>query len=59
MEQCNTTGCVRPAAVESTLYAPFSMSSTSTQSKRTVKVCIQCAEQEKRMKEFGGHTTLA
>lgn len=52
MEQCETSICTRPAEVEKERGAVFSMSSTSTQSKRTIKLCVPCAEQEERMKQL-------
>lgn len=52
MEQCETSFCTRPAEVEKERGAVFSMTSTSTQSARTVKLCVPCAEQEERMKNL-------
>lgn len=53
MEQCNSMGCTRPAEVEKVQGADFCMTSTSTQSQMKIKLCVPCAEQDKRMKEFG------
>jgi hypothetical protein len=52
MEQCANIGCTNPAEVEKVIDAPFSMTSTASNSKRTMKVCLFCAEQMERNEEF-------
>lgn len=52
MEQCDNLGCTRQAEVEKIQDAVFSMTSTSTQSQRKIKICIPCAEQEVRMEQL-------
>lgn len=52
MEECETTTCRRPAEVEKVRTAVFSMTGTASESARTIKLCVPCAEQEERMKRL-------
>lgn len=58
MEQCNNIGCIRPAEVVSVQDAAFCMTSSSTQSKRAVKICTPCSEREIRMEQYGKPAAL-
>jgi len=49
MAQCENSICSREATVEREVAAPFSMSSTTTQTKKTIKICQPCAEQDTRL----------
>lgn len=49
MEECETATCSRPAEVEKVRTSVFSMTGTASESARTIKICIPCAEQEERM----------
>ncbi len=49
MGQCENSVCPREATVEREVVAPFSMSSTSTQTKKTIKLCQPCADQDARL----------
>ncbi len=48
-ETCNTPYCQNPPTVDKVIESSFSMTSTSTKSRRVVRICAACAEQDKRM----------
>lgn len=48
-----TKFCQNPAVTEKVVDAPFSMTGTSTEQKKTVRICEACAEQDKRMEQTG------
>lgn len=49
METCFTSVCNNLAEIEKILEASFSMTSTYSNSKKVVKICAVCHEQDKRM----------
>lgn len=52
MEICANSSCNNVAEIEKVLDAPFSMTSTGSQSQRVVRVCSNCDEQDKRMERL-------
>jgi len=48
-ETCNTPYCQNPPVVEKVIESSFSMTSTATKSRRVVKICAACDEQDKRL----------
>lgn len=57
-QQCASLGCINPASILKTYTADISMSSTSSRSVRTEKICLVCAAQDKRMAEFDARAVL-
>lgn len=53
METCFTPYCLNPPIVEKVIDAPFSMTSTATNSRRVVRICAECAEQDRRLMLIG------
>lgn len=49
MAQCTSPGCTREGTVESSVEAPFAMSASTSQTRRTELICTTCDEQNERM----------
>lgn len=48
-----TKSCRNPAVMEKVIDAPFSMTGSSGDQKKTVKICEACAAQDERMTQTG------
>lgn len=53
MAQCDVTLCTREGTIERNVDAPFTMLSTSTQSRKTILICEECNKQDERMHQVG------
>lgn len=53
MAQCETIGCTKEGTIERDICTPFSMTSTASQSKRKIVICVDCHNQDMRMKLVG------